>query len=46
LGEAIGVVGSDTVTFANYTIAGKHFGVATSVDTQFQQQPNDGLMGA
>jgi hypothetical protein len=40
------VIASDTVTFAGYTIAGKHFGVATSVDSQFQQQPNDGLIGA
>jgi cathepsin D len=40
------VIASDTVTFASYTIAGKHFGVATSVDSQFQQQPNDGLIGA
>jgi len=45
LGQASGNVARDTVQFAGFTITNKTFGVATSVDQQFQQQFNDGIIG-
>lgn len=45
LGAASGVVARDTVQFAGFTIQNKTFGVANTVDSQFMQQFNDGIIG-
>jgi cathepsin D len=45
LGAASGMIARDTVQFAGFTIQNKTFGVANKLDSQFQQQFNDGIIG-
>jgi hypothetical protein len=41
----VGVIVEDTVSFANFTIANKPFGMATALDQEFLSKPQDGIIG-